>query len=313
MLTGVGTGLEQMRRGVFDTQASPGQGIDASENFEHLLHSKAANLVFNIPPEHFEEEANFMIEEGLIEPVRFDGDGAEKPITYQYFLSEAPESVVEGVFKAQYNILKGAMAGMTLLICAPPKDMVDGYMNVEDDSELSRLGGAAKGLGSGVLRGTVGSVIMITGGLAHGAQQLAGGVVALKNVPRSASAAATDASRVATDPLHTLLLQKGYGLEEFLEREQIKQMDDLKQQVDTNLQNIENAENDAKLPASEVQSRLTSQSLEKLQMQEEEADFESKMDQEELSLRKSVEKLDFEVRSVKSIRSGGGLTPIQQD
>jgi hypothetical protein len=110
---------------------------------------------------------------------------------------------------AQYNVMKGVFAGVTLLVCAPPRDMVNGYMDTTEDSEMSRLGGAARGLASGLLRGSVGSVIMISGGFVHGAHQLAGGVLALQNIPRSASAAAHDASRLASDPLHTILLQKG--------------------------------------------------------------------------------------------------------
>jgi hypothetical protein len=96
MATGLGTGLEQMRKGLFDPQPAPGQGVNLQENFDHLLDTKVSNLVFNKPPEDFEEEVGFMIDEGLIESVRYDEEGAEKPIRYQYFLSEKPENIFEG-------------------------------------------------------------------------------------------------------------------------------------------------------------------------------------------------------------------------
>lgn len=79
--------------------------------------------------------------------------------------------------------------------------------------------GGVKGLGQGAARGFVGGMLLFFSGAAYGLLQTAKGFASLKNIPMMAhfiDQTEEDYERIKNDPIKKFILQKGYGLEEYI-------------------------------------------------------------------------------------------------
>ena len=186
--TGIVTGVDQIKKGIMDTDDAPGQGHSINENIEHIVNTPSLDLAFNIEPSNFKED----VEE------HFNGD---KNLKYQFFHNSDPKNIVNGLGQSQYNVAKGTLSASTLLVVAPIKDTIDGYN--ENGYE-----GSFKGMGSGIFRSIFGSMALISAGVITGTSQLLGSILSYENIPAAIGAAnsiKTDFYHILRTPIYRLV------------------------------------------------------------------------------------------------------------
>jgi len=194
VVTGAITGTNQAYRGIVQAADQPGQGHGLKENVEHILNEPFLHLAGNVEPAHFADDVkeNYPVKEGEDSP------------KYQFFMTGEPGSFYHGFTQAQYNAVKGFVAGGTLVVCAPVKDTIDGY-------HANGIEGGVRGLGSGATRGFVGGMTLLTVGAATSVAQLTRGFASLNNIPAAVDGAEsikTDFKKLLRTPIVDLVLQK---------------------------------------------------------------------------------------------------------
>jgi hypothetical protein len=169
------------------------------------------------------------VAEGILPPLHKNVDGTECEHYYQFFMTQEPDDIIEGFGAMQYNAGKGFIAGSVLAVTAPFKDAHDrfvevrsteeGNLCVKETDEIGGFEGGVRGFGEGAARGFVGWWVLTAAGAAYGAGQFARGFVSLKNIPMFVAASNTAVDeywRLTKDPIKKLVLQKGFGLEDWL-------------------------------------------------------------------------------------------------
>ena len=222
-MTGSITGGNQFYLGVVKAKPNPGHGRTLEENWRHVVYTRYLELCSNKEPEHFQKELNELIEEGILPAEKVDCNGVIVPYTYQFFMTDEPNDMVEGFGQFQYNSAKGFIAAVTLQASAPVVDCQEKYEEIDEKGEKGGFEGGVKGFGQGVARGFVGATILTLAGLAYGTGQFLKGFVSLKNIPflvDFSKKAGEDYERLREDPIYSFIYQKGYGLEEFILEEE---------------------------------------------------------------------------------------------
>jgi hypothetical protein len=223
--TGVVTGTNQLRIGFTDSPPEPGQGRTLKETWEHIISTPYTQLVANKEPASFQADVEQLIAEGAIPAVKRDHEGKEVPYTYQFFITDEPKDLVEGLGFAQYNAIKGFIAGGALAASAPILDSIKMYKETNDEGVQGGFEGAVQGLGAGAARGFVGGMMLLGAGLAYGATNTVKGLGSLNNITKGADLvvqAQSDYDRLYDGPIMSLVLQKGQGLEDFIVEEEAR-------------------------------------------------------------------------------------------
>lgn len=200
----------------------------------------------------FKRDLEKFIKAGLIPEKKFDCNEVEVPYTYQFFVTDEPADFIDGFGMGQYNAGKGFIAGCVLAASAPIVDTMDSYsfnlkkqekdQNEANDeivaatgieeyrkdievSQLQAVEAATAGFGKGVVRGFVGGVVLTFAGLTYGVISLAKGLFSIKNIPlcyKFTGDCMRDYERLKGDPIQSFVLQKEYGLEEFIVKEEAR-------------------------------------------------------------------------------------------
>lgn len=225
VMTGVISGGHQLYKGVCEAADRPGEGRGVMASCQHILNSNYCDLVLNIESDSFQTDLDALIAADKLKAFELDAEGKEVPVdhSYQFFITDTPGNFVDGFGQLQYNATKGVLAGSTLLLCAPLKDAYTRYNSEEKDGRRGGIEGGLKGFGQGMARGIIGGVLLTSSGVAYGLGQFGKGIVQLRNVTDAADAVARmdrDFRRLTHDPVTGLVLQKGYGLEEYLAEQQ---------------------------------------------------------------------------------------------
>lgn len=95
---------------------------------------------------------------------------------YEYFFSNDPQSVIDGIGRTEYNFAKGAITGPILLAIAPVACAIDFAHGHE--THLQATGGCISGFLKGIVRGVVGCNALVIAGAIHGANQFHKGILA---------------------------------------------------------------------------------------------------------------------------------------
>jgi len=241
-LTGSITGGNQFYLGVVKAKPNPGHGLNLEENWRHVVYTRYLELITNTEPANFQEELKFLIDEKILPEEKYDCNGVNIPYTYQFFMTDEPNDMVEGFGMLQYNAVKGFIAGATLAVSAP---IVDAQQKFEDldadytdnhglhlDAKQGSWEGGGKGFGQGAARGFVGGFLLAGAGLAYGAAQFGKGFVSLKNIPMIvdfSKKSSRDFEALKTEPIYGFIYQKGYGLEEFILEEDKRKEEEKKE------------------------------------------------------------------------------------
>ena len=206
--------------GFTQTRAEPGQGRGLHENFRHVTDTPYTDLCLNRESESFQADLEAMIADGSLK--KYDAEGREIKYQYQFFVTNEPKDLFEGLSGLQYNVGKGFLAGAALAVSAPVLDAIEKYNETDDKGVKAGFEGAVEGLGSGLARGFVGGFCLLGAGMAYGASQALKGVGSLNNITKGtelANEALADYDRLTEAPIMSLVLQKGLGLEDFLIQE----------------------------------------------------------------------------------------------
>jgi hypothetical protein len=195
LVGGLVSASSQLYHGFVHGEPAPGTGETIAEKYQHLHDTDVFNLACNTEPDDFGDIVEDLITEGKL-PKR------DVQYSYQFFKSTEPANLLEGTRQAEFNMFKGVIVGGTLIISAPLRDAMDKFRD-------HGIIGSAIGLCGGVVRGTVGGVVLITAGSLHGIRQQIRGVITPKNYEASVAAfrsLSEDLHLLATQPLLKLLL-----------------------------------------------------------------------------------------------------------
>jgi hypothetical protein len=158
--------------------------------------------------------------ESMISNMTVDDEIAlEVENAYEFFTVDHPENIGDGLLKMNYNIIKGSLSGVGLMATAPFLDAAKCYSEKDEDGNIAGVLGGIKGFGTGIYRGLIGGVCLTGAGLGYGLKQFAEGLSPQKNaetIANGVNTICTDISHLAMSPVGKLVLQKGYGLEEFI-------------------------------------------------------------------------------------------------
>lgn len=225
--TGVVTGTNQLRLGLTESAPEPGQGRTLKEQWQHVISTPYTNLCSNKESESFQADLEQLVAEGAIPAVKRDHDGKEVPHTYQFFIQDEPKDLVQGLGFAQYNAVKGFVAGAALAVSAPFVDAIEKYNETNEQGVKGGIEGAVQGFGGGAARGLVGGFMLMGSGIAYGAVNAVKGLGSLNNITKGAELAEeaqNDYNRLYDGPILSMVLQKGQGLEDFIisEEERLK-------------------------------------------------------------------------------------------
>jgi hypothetical protein len=195
------------------------------ENWEHIVSTPYTALCSNKESPSFQADVEQMIAEGTIPAVKRDHEGKEVPYSYQFFITEEPKDLIHGLGFAQYNTVKGVCAGAALAVSAPFLDAVEKYNQTDEEGQKGGFEGAVQGFGAGAARGLVGGFMLAGSGLAYGAINTVKGLGSLNNITKGAALAEeakSDFDRLYEDPIMSVVLQKGQGLEDFIVEEEVR-------------------------------------------------------------------------------------------
>jgi hypothetical protein len=170
-----------------DTNDAPGQGHGIKENIEHVINTAPLDLAFNVEPANFKEDIDN----------HFNGN---QELQYQFFQTNEPKNLVNGVGQSIYNISKGVIAGTTVLVVAPVNDTISGF----NESNYEGV----KGIGLGIYHGLHGSVSLSSAGVCHGTSQLLRSITSNENLPASVDAInsiKTDLYHVTRTPIYRII------------------------------------------------------------------------------------------------------------